>query len=268
MTIQDQAYLFRHGIYERRFAKAFRGVLRANIYELANKLENGEPIDSADAKGMIRVYERLYLDIMRKEGKFIWNELVEPENGIRMKDVFDSLAADLPPEQVAEMPAFWTRLMKGFLTTYIAQRVTEVMNTTVKRFREAVERGRNEGLTDKEIARMQRADSRARELRANTIARTEGTTAMNKAWILSLQSSKMQWEKSWHAIRDERTRQDHWNTDPSIWIPITDNFIIGGYPMAFPGDSTQSAPAKEIIGCRCYLKFRYAGQRFGFRPKR
>jgi hypothetical protein len=49
-------------------------------------------------------------------------------------------------------------------------------------------------------------------------------------------------------------------------IAFKENFIIGGFPMAYPGDSTQGAPIGEIINCRCMLRFRLAGERFGFRP--
>ena len=140
------------------------------------------------------------------------------------------------------------------------------MGTTLRRVTEFIEKGRNGGLTDKELARMLRADARARELRANTIARTEATNAMSKSQILALESSGLQWEKAWNAIRDDKTRFDHFATDPSLWIPIKDNFIIGGFPMGYPGDGTQGAPIGETINCRCYLKFRLAGRSFGFRP--
>lgn len=268
MTIQEQIHLQRHSIYENRFSKAFQSALRQNYYQMAKNLEEGLPIDEVSIEPIQKAYERLYSQIMRQEGRFIWNELVTPITGERVKDVFDSLAADLPPENLSEMPSFWNSLIKGFLSTYIIQRVGEVMNTTVKRVNEFIQKQRNNGLTNKEIARMLRADARARELRANTIARTEATTAMNKSWILALESSRLQWEKSWNAIRDDRTRDSHFKTDPSLWIPISENFIIGGFPMAYPGDTTQGSPASEIYNCRCFLRFRKIGQRFGFRPKR
>src|SRR5690606_27177495 len=132
-----------------------------------------------------------------------------------------------------------------------------------------IERQRNGGLTDKEIARMLRTDERIRELRATratTIARTEVTNAISKSHILALESSGLNWIKAWVAIRDERTREDHWNTSPTLWIPIKENFIIGGFPMSYPGDSTHGAPIKEVINCRCYLKFKLAGAGYGFRP--
>ena len=269
MTFKDQIHLRRHGVYEKKFSKAFRSVLKQNYYQIARNLENGLELGEVDSDSMYKAYERLYLQIMATEGSYIWNELVAPITGerVRSKDVFDEIANVFRPSNISEMKPFWNKLMKGFLNTYIAQRVTEVMGTTIRRIKTTIEKGRNDGLTDKELARMIRADERARELRANTIARTEATTAMNKSWILSLESSGLNWEKAWNAIRDDRTREDHWLTDPSLWIGVKDNFIIGGWQMSFPGDSTQGAPVGEIINCRCWLKFRLAGRQYGFRPK-
>lgn len=268
MTTEEQAYLYRHGIYEKKFAKRFYRIITDNINQLAKDLEDGLEPSQIDTKPLQLMYERMYLDIMITEGTLIWNSEVSPITGTKVKDIFDTVAEDLAPNDTAEMVPFWTTLMKGFLNTYIAKRIVEVGNTTIRKFNESVERFRNDGMTDKEIARVIKADRRARELRANTIARTEGTTAMNKAWVLALQSSKMKWEKSWNAIKDDRTRDAHFLTSPKEWIDISDNFIIGGFPMAYPGDSTQGSPVGQIINCRCMLRFRYAGERYGFRPKR
>ena len=270
MTYQEQLHLARHKKYEKRFARLLYRVLNENYNQIVDNFLEGRNLGEVDSTSMQLVYQTLYMDIMRQEGSLTWNEYVLPLVGERVnqKDVFDEVASTLAPQDVTEMQSFWSGLMQGFLNTYITQRVREVMGTSIKKVTEAIERFRNDGLTNDEIAQRIKADQRARELRANTISRTEATTAMSKAQILALESSKLNWEKSWNAIRDDRTRQDHFNTDPTYWIPIKDNFIIGGWPMAYPGDSTQSAPVSEIINCRCYLKFRLAGTQYGFRPKR
>lgn len=270
MTYQDQLFLKKHQYYEVKFAKSFARVLEYNYRQIARNLENEVSLDEIDSEPMQKLYRRLYMHVMSVEAPLIWNELVAPLNGeeIKTKDIFDEVASMFAPQSVGQMRGFWSGLMSGFLDMYVIQRVSEVMKTTVKRASEFIERQRNGGLTNKEIARMLRADARVRELRANTIARTEVTNAISKSQILALESSKLNWEKSWNAIRDERTRQDHWDTSPTLWISIKDNFIIGGFPMAYPGDDTQGSPIKECINCRCYLKYRLAGRTYGFRPKR
>ena len=269
MTISNQIYLQRHGLYEKRFARGFYTVIYRSQRQIVNNLIQGLPIDAIDTKPMRDMYYRVYLDIMRKEGAWIWNLLVNPIKGIKVeqKDLFDEIASMMQPDKSQDLIVLWNSLMNGFLTYYVGQRILEVMNTTIKQAQEKISAGREQGLTDKEIGRIIMADRRARELRANTIARTETTTAINKSWVLSLESSGLPWEKSWNAIRDDRTRDSHWNTDPAFWIGIKESFLIGGFPMAYPGDSSQGAPVAQLINCRCYLKFRQRGQRAGFRPK-
>lgn len=268
MTYQDQLHLQRHGQYERKFSKAFQRVLKLNYYEIARNLEQGRNLAEIDSEPMQKVYTRLYLQIMATEGPLIWNDLVAPLTGqeIKQKDIFDEVANIFSPDKMSEMRGFWNRLMTGYLNTYVIQRVTEVMGTTIKRTTEFIERQRNGGLTDKEIARMLRADARARELRANTIARTEATNAMSKAQILALESSGLQWEKAWRPIIDDKTRPSHIEMIKVVWIGIKEYFTVGGFPMSYPGDSTQGSPPNQTIGCRCRLAFRLAGRSFGFRP--
>ena len=269
MTITNQIYIQRHGLYEKRFARSFYLVILRAQRQIVRNLLNGTDLEQVDIRPLQGMYNRLYMDIMRKEGAWIWNLMVAPIRGfeVQQKDLFDDLAQIMQADNSTELLAMWNGLMNGFLTYYVGQRILEVMGTTIRQAQEKIQTGREQGLTDKEIARIILADNRARELRANTIARTETTTAINKSWLLALESSKIPWEKSWNAIRDDRTRDSHWNTDPAFWIDIRDSFLVGGFPMAYPGDSTQGAPVGLLVNCRCMLKFRIRGQRVGFRPK-
>lgn len=269
MKTEDKAHLLRHKVYENRFAKGFYQVLTKQYREAARLFLLGEPLENISSDPMENMYKRIYTDIMSSEGVYIWNLHVKPLTGIGIetKDIFDDIAGINVPENPSELIDHWRALMLGFLNFYISYRILQVFKTTIERINATIDKGRDIGLSDKEIADIIKADSRARELRANTIARTEATTAMNKAWMLSLESSGLAWEKSWNAIRDDRTRDAHWETDPTFWIPIKETFLVGGAPMAYPGDSTQGAEVGDIINCRCFLRFRQSGARTGFRPK-
>lgn len=270
MTIFTQTALLRHKQYENRFAKAFYKVLTDIDRQISKNLLEGRNIEDLQTDAMNTTYERLYLDIMRKEGKFIWQTLVLPSRGeeVEQKDIFDAVAEVLAPDNLDALIPFLNGLMNGFLTYYIGRRIMEVVSTSIRRANEKIFKGRQHGLLNEEIAKQIRLDAKARQLRANTIARTEATTALNKSWLLTLSASGEEWEKSWNALRDDRTRDSHWETDPQLWIDIRDNFVIGGFLMAFPGDSSQGAPIGQFINCRCLLSFRIKGNRFGFRPKR
>jgi len=152
--------------------------------------------------------------------------------------------------------------MDGFLQTYIIFRISEVLSTGIKRVNDLIFKQRGLGLSDEQITQLIRSVDL--ELRANTIARTEVTNAMSKSQLLALESSGLNWQKAWKAIRDDRTRDAHLFTDPKLFIPIKDNFIINGQQLSYPGDSTQGASMSNTINCRCRLTFKQEGSRFGF----
>ena len=268
MTIFTQSALIRHKQYENRFAKSFYKVLTDIDRQIAKNLLEGLQIENIKTDAMNKVYDKLYQDIMRKEGMFVYNSLVLPAKGIEKKDIFDEVATVLAPDNLEALLPFLAGLMNGFLTFYIGRRIIEVVNTSIRRANEKILKLRELSMTNEQIAKDIRMDAKTRQLRANTIARTEATTALNKSWMLTLASSGEEWEKSWNAMRDDRTRDSHWETDPQLWIDLKDNFVIGGFIMAFPGDSSQGAPIGQFINCRCLLSFRIKGDRFGWRPKR
>ena len=60
--------------------------------------------------------------------------------------------------------------------------------------------------------------------------------------------------KSWQSMGDERVRPSHEEADATYGmdpIPVNQPFMVGGFPMDSPGDS--SAPASETDGCRCVV---------------
>ena len=57
-------------------------------------------------------------------------------------------------------------------------------------------------------------------------------------------------EKEWLARRDGVTRDTHLIADGQRVNKVA-NFKVGGYNMRYPADSSQGAPAGEIVNCRC-----------------
>jgi len=273
MTAQDQLFLRKHSQIEKRYARLFNTVLSKQYRELAKLFIENKPLEQVDTMPLQRLYTRMYLDVMKIEGYATWMEYVFPltDETVLKKDITDSVAEALSPDNPKEMQSFWQSLMNNYLNIYILKRVSEVVGTTIKRVRELIEKQRELSLDNQSIAKLIRKEAINQELRANTIARTETTNAISKSQVLALESSKIGWEKSWKHIRDDRTRDAHRVQDPDLWIPIRDNFNIGGYQMAYPGDATQGAPIGQFINCRCYMKYRKAKVlegRVGFRPGR
>ena len=256
-------FLDRHAKYEKRFARKFNKALR-NQYLFASISLNPELIPTDELE---RAYTQMYQYIMQQEGVITWNTYV-PENPIKRKDLTDVIAEIFAPENQDDMSVFWETLMRTYLNTYIVTRLLDVTKTTARQITQLIEEQRQLGKTVDEIRKALEKEARKQKIRANTIARTETTNAMNKSQVLALHSSGKEWEKSWDAVRDERTRDAHFIMEPTVWIDLNDNFNVGGELLGYPGDITLGASAGNVINCRCSLNFKEKGKRYGFRQIR
>lgn len=90
-------------------------------------------------------------------------------------------------------------------------------------------------------------------IRAQTIARTEITKIMNLASLQWADLEKKELKKKWIVTMDGKERASHGAMSNYPAISLKDKFIVGGYPMDAPGDS--SAPTSELVNCRCGLMF-------------
>jgi uncharacterized protein with gpF-like domain len=90
--------------------------------------------------------------------------------------------------------------------------------------------------------------------RARVIAQTETNRAYGAGtYAAGLEQSRVtgrQLFKRWDSRHDDRVRGDHRDADGQT-VPIWSPFMVGGFPMQFPGDP--SAPADEVINCRCRM---------------
>lgn len=89
--------------------------------------------------------------------------------------------------------------------------------------------------------------------RATVIARTETIGALNfgrtEAFLtIAEEDTDTDYERIWLSTDDRRTRETHDLADGQR-VPLTSPFIVGGFPLAFPGDPT--GPPQEVIQCRC-----------------
>lgn len=87
--------------------------------------------------------------------------------------------------------------------------------------------------------------------RLRTDIRTEINAMCNLAIFRALADSGAKYKK-WVAHKDELTRITHSNADGQI-VPIDEPFVVGGYFMMFPLDSSLGAPVQEIANCRCVM---------------
>ena len=82
-------------------------------------------------------------------------------------------------------------------------------------------------------------------------------TEINTVCALALMAGALKkgyTRKRWKTFGDEKVRKTH-NEVNGETIPIQQPFIVGGYRMMFPGDTSFGAPAQEVVNCRCVVQY-------------
>lgn len=89
--------------------------------------------------------------------------------------------------------------------------------------------------------------------RAMYVAENESNTSFNYSeYRQAIEQGKTQ--KQWITMRDKRVRHTHAEVDGEV-VGIDDIFLVGNSMMLFPKDDSLGASAKEIINCRCSVKY-------------
>ena len=124
-----------------------------------------------------------------------------------------------------------------------------------------------EGRPQSQIDRMaQQYSNKLLRQRGETIARTETLKALNAGrqealdQLIENPNNDVRAEdvvRAWDSTgEDGRTRQSHLDADKQDPVPQGQAFIVGGYSLMYPGDSSMGAPPSETINCRCYSDIR------------
>jgi len=124
-----------------------------------------------------------------------------------------------------------------------------------------------EGRPQSQIDRMaQQYSNKLLRQRGETIARTETLKALNAGrqealnQLIENPNNDIRAEdvvRAWDSTgEDGKTRATHLAADNQDPVPQGVPFIVGGYQMMYPGDTSLGAPASETINCRCYSDIR------------
>ena len=168
-------------------------------------------------------------------------------------------------------------LAEQWFQEYLLIFAQPIMDTTEKDLSAMLEQAQREGWSGRQIenrlseifqqymmgnlgpADFEWFEQRMPAYRREMIARTETLRSSNAgSWELFKQWGVPM--KEWLATPDNRTRESHaaaWgkyseggNPGP---IPINEPFVVNGYKLFMPGDSSLGAPPSEFINCRCTI---------------
>jgi hypothetical protein len=176
------------------------------------------------------------------------------------------LAAGAVRHQVRMEPTADDSTSLGALRDIVDQRAAaaaqHISGTTGAEITTALQQGIAEGDGIAAIAkRVNDVFDRANIVRAKQIAQTEVVGAYNEgahAYASALPPDVVG-SRRWLSHHDDRTRPTHRTADgqeQQLGTP----FVVGGYPMAFPGD--KAAPPSEFISCRCSVAYLPPGVSF------
>lgn len=144
--------------------------------------------------------------------------------------------------------------MDGFVRDHTARAVTGISEWTRVRVRNVIARGVAAGDSMEDIIKgVERWIGDPK--RARTIAETEAHAIRWAAADYAAQADPRPMWKTWVAQKDDRTRHSHADANGQRVLDF-EFFNVGGYALAYPGDP--SAPAEEIVNCRCELVFNLA----------
>lgn len=159
-------------------------------------------------------------------------------------------------EQIADDAAMaWANVVNEEAVAYqrtATNRLRGVGDTLWQNIRDDLVRTIQSGASNEAIKNRVQRLGQFTEFRADVIARTETMIAYSNGNYEASQALGEfgPVEKMWLATLDGRTRDDHSAVNGTV-VPFSSTFDVGGVPMRGPHDP--SAPADQIVQCRCVL---------------
>jgi uncharacterized protein with gpF-like domain len=199
-----------------------------------------------------RVYERIYTVTGRHFFREVYRAILPPK----------SIPLDIARKQEDAEYDLWMERTTGYLHgADSASKIVGINEATREQVRKELSAGVVNGEGIEALAA--RIDKLYLDHiipnRSETIARTEVINASNMGSYQGAAATGVATEKQWISTHDDRARPDHWNVadggaDGQV-SKMEDPFVVGGHKLMWPGDSSQGAPADQIINCRCTLGY-------------
>jgi hypothetical protein len=148
-----------------------------------------------------------------------------------------------------------TSAITNWLAEFGGEQVRKITDGTKRIIRRALVKGNELNEPPRVLAKRIREDvgGEIGLRRARTIARTETHAAANVGSDVAATATGLVLEDEWGSTEDHRTRPTHAAADGQR-VPHGRPFIVGGFPLRFPGDP--DGPPQEIINCRCVVLYR------------
>lgn len=202
-----------------------------------------------------------------------WNDVLKKDIRVILEsygeDIF-KLQKSIDPEIEEKLfgdfgfQGAFEEFIRKYLERDIARKITNIQRVSRKRIMNAVRKAIADGIIDGEsniqvAEKIQEVYKGMSKPRALTIARTETHTASQTASVEAAKALELpDLQKEWVSAQDDRTREDHVIANGSL-VNIDEKFMIvdldSGDEIAMDRPGDPSAPANQVINCRCVVAF-------------
>lgn len=222
----------------------------ADEFEAMGSLVTIDQIMAEHRKNVARILGSHYINVGNAFGARIMDagEKAFPSTG------FELAGMVVRPLSKKDTRDDFVRRMTGWIQDNGAKKVVQVSDTTKEQIRRAVSVGAREGFGHAQTAKLirEKTGGTIARMRSKVIARTETHAPAVFAGDAAVEALGLDMVRDWIASGDGRTRSSHALADGQK-REMNRPFDVGGAKLMRPGDP--SAPAREIINCRCGLGY-------------
>lgn len=237
------------------FAPKINDALASQYKQFTNNIHLGlHALDYINGDELIKVIRNLYMDAGIIYGAKIRADLVKQGAIKRVKALAGFDDHEVKNRRAIGFSERMAQLIADYFRQDIFDTVKKITDTTKELIKKVLTQAYIDGLGIDDIVK-KLEDTELSKVRARLIARTETVTVANKGAMFVAKDTGLPLNKTWLSAGDSRVRKDHAEINAHT-VSIDDPFIVGGFKMQQPGDSSQGADGAEIINCRCTVVFR------------
>jgi len=166
---------------------------------------------------------------------------------------FKAYIVNLDSNEKADIKFNITTDINDYINDYAANKIKYISDTTKQEIKYLILKHFEENNRMRTLQyNLRQLYSGFNKSRAKRIARTEVAGISNYGMLMGAIEANYK-IKTWIHMNDDLVRDTHIEMDNHSSIELLEYFTVGNSKMQYPGD--QNGEAKEVINCRCTLKF-------------
>lgn len=253
LTLRWKAFDRKRESYEKKYSNLSKRAISEQIRQGISLLKGSATLNDAlrSVENISRVpVEDLYIELYSEVGLDFAQAQIRTLKQQSGKLITKDLADDFATQ--------WSAIVSGYVAEELEPTLINVTNTTMGFLQSSIKQGIEQGLSiDNTAGLIVENWEGVSEARAVRIARTEIISASNYGSLEGAKATGLEFNKTWIATRDNRTREAHRQDIRNI--PKNDAFTVSiegrQERLKFPGDRSLGASAANVVNCRCAIGY-------------